>query len=98
MVAENHLLYFCQELLRNRGNLRVFLGYRTDENRHRQRVTEEHFRRFVNPYQLAHLFHGRDFRLLYERVGTSFAKLVAEDAFVDRKFLGDRPILSQAYV
>jgi hypothetical protein len=64
------------------------LEFRTTEDEKRQKVTDAHYRRYIEPNQLAkHLSSFYNFNLEYLASGTGFAKYLTDDAHIARMLL-----------
>lgn len=79
---ENNFLYFCNSLIKTKGH--VCLEYRTKNDANRNKETDDHFRRFINPEMLKNKMLDMDYKLIYHIEGIGLAKHKTDDAYVAR--------------
>lgn len=79
-------LSLCRELIGSTG--RVALEFRTDRDQNQNKVTPEHYRRFVSPVRFMHCAATAGFNVDYFVEGFGFAKFRNDDAHVARFILG----------
>lgn len=74
---------FCSTSTRN-GD-KVFVEYRTNHDKERQKEFAGHFRNFLDPSQIAKLSEQNKFAICYQTMGTGLAKFRDDDAHVARQ-------------
>ena len=65
----------------------LFLEFRTDKDKFQKKMTQNHYRRFINPLRLMEEAMAIDFKVTYFIEGYGFAKYKEDDAYVARVIL-----------
>lgn len=78
-------LDFAQLMMGEEGVL--CLEYRTDKDRDLEKVTEAHFRNYINPKEFEKWLRSRNMKTTYFCEGLGYAKYKTDDAFVARHII-----------
>jgi len=76
-------LKFVKNTLDKYGG-KLFLEFRTDRDRELHKVTRQHFRRFIKPFDFINRVTQAGLNITYFTEGFGFAKYIDEDAHVAR--------------
>ena len=78
----------CSKLLKK--NERLYIEYRTDKDKKRNKETQKHYRNYINPNSINKLLKRFNLKNLYFVKGLGFAKYKEDDAFVARHIINKK--------
>ena len=80
--AQENFIYFCRNSLGPDGV--ICIEFRTNNDTDREKITDDHYRRFVDPVEVGKRFSIAGFENTYLVAGTGYAKKGKDDAHVAR--------------
>lgn len=79
---ETEFLKNCMSLINKRG--RIFLEFRTEKDQRLQKITTDHYRRYISPAEFMHTCSTMGLKIIYFVEGFGYAKYKDDDAHVAR--------------